>query len=928
MLATKKILLLLLFLSNYTFGQNLSDAYRAKAESLYQNNEEALKYYKLAFNEALKAKDYVRCANLCIDISSQHHRATEFDIALKYCWQADSFFKKSSSKPDTILFKINSSLGTMYKNINRKDSAYHYFALADKVLSQNKTIAQIIPDYVQSHYNIQGRWLNSLGEFKSGTVLIEKAVEMARKHFLVEEEIIALTNLAATYQTLGIYDKALHYRLEASKIKTKDDLLKCQNLAGLGWVFVLNKKPDEGIAYLTKAMNLYESLRVKNKIKPNFDLYTTILNNIGTSLLEKKEYQKAEEYFNRVVAEYKINNRNRGLILSKSYMQLGILQKIKGRFSSSVKYLQLALISAHTQFSDENIAANPQAKGAINEKQLITVLLSKGNTLESLYQNTSKVSDLENISRTYLSGISIINELRGSFDTNESKLFLNEQNHNIYDLALNTLFRLYELTKKEAYKEAIFHVTESSKSSILSEFLRESVIKPQTIPYQLLNNEAKLKNDISKLKNLNSLDSSQQVKLRDLELEKYKLVRKFEQEYPNYYQLKYSKKPYKLADIQGRLAKDESFISYYLSSEFLYIIVINTEKFEIIKQPINTKEFNARIDKFKQIIYKNPGLNLYQGVELSAYLYKTLFLPVEKLLTNRSRLIICRDWQFSFLPFEILETGRYVYDYLAKKYSFRYAYLAELIVNQTQNNPNRAVLGVAPFTINKFYASDTLFKYLPDSEAQVRRNSNEVLVDSLATKERFLGIYKNFGVINFATHSIVNIDNSRESYIAFNPRADYKLRIDEIYNLDFSGTNLVVLSSCEADKGKIYKSEGAMSLARAFIYSGCRAVLTTLWATNDASSTYLAERFHYYLQEGEPKDLALQKARLDFFSSDFGKKYNHPFFWGNFNLIGNNDPVFHKAVSKWYFMALPLLLILFAGGYKYYKTKKEKHPSL
>ncbi len=919
--------LLLLFVSSLSIAQNKADEYRAKAESLTDNNEAALKYYNMSLDEALKKNDFVRAANVSIDISSVYHQEADYQTSLRYCWSAKNFLDNSKIKPDTVLFKINSSLGTMYKNINRKDSAYYYFGLADKLLGKNKKIVLTIPEYVQSHYNIEGRWLNSMGEFKSGTLLIEKAFEIAKKNNLLEDENIALTNLSAVYQTLGMYGKALKYRLDALKKMPNNNLLKCYNLSGVGWVLKLNSKPQEGIVYLKRGINIYKQLQRDKKIKENFDLYTTLLYNIGICYLDLGEYLIAEKYFSQIASEFSIHHRTTGLNLSKAWVGLSEIQKKRGNLELCETYLQKALMSGHSNFSTPNPSENPAVKGAINEKQLVNILILKGKNAQLLYKTKYKRIYLENASKAFLRGIEIINELRGSYDNVESKLFLNEQIHSIYDLAMQTTFELYEDTKKREYKENILNIVESSKASILSDILHESMIKPQTIPYELLNKEAKLKNDIVKLKNANTLDSAQQIKLRDLELKKYRLLREFEQTYPEYFHQKYGRKTYQSSDIQKQLGNEDFFVSYYLTDDFLYIIGIGKNKFEIVKQTIDNKLFTLKLNQFKQIIYQNPGLSIYDGVEISAYLYSVLFIPIQKWLNPETQLVVCRDWHFNFLPFEVLESGRYINDYLVRKYSFRYVYSGELLINQSQSDKNNTVLGIAPFTQNKSHQKDS-FKYLPESEVQIRKVSSNILIDSQATKDGFLKYYQDFGIIYLATHSVVSDINPNESFIVFYPENDFKLSINEIYDLNLTKTNLVVLSSCEAGNGKAHQSEGTLSLARAFSYAGCKSILTTLWATNDASSAYLTERFHHHLTRGEPKDIALQKARLDFFDSDFGKKYNHPFFWGNFNLIGNAEPIFHGYSFRNYAISTIVLLLVVIVIFKFQVHRKEKQRSL
>jgi hypothetical protein len=73
--------------------------------------------------------------------------------------------------------------------------------------------------------------------------------------------------------------------------------------------------------------------------------------------------------------------------------------------------------------------------------------------------------------------------------------------------------------------------------------------------------------------------------------------------------------------------------------------------------------------------------------------------------------------------------------------------------------------------------------------------------------------------------------------------------------------------------------------------AGCPAVITTLWKANDETTSFLTIRLHHYLSEGLPTDRALQQARLDFFNSPLAIKYDHPYYWANYVLLGNYLPV-------------------------------------
>jgi hypothetical protein len=75
--------------------------------------------------------------------------------------------------------------------------------------------------------------------------------------------------------------------------------------------------------------------------------------------------------------------------------------------------------------------------------------------------------------------------------------------------------------------------------------------------------------------------------------------------------------------------------------------------------------------------------------------------------------------------------------------------------------------------------------------------------------------------------------------------------------------------------------------------AGTGAVVGASWEAHNRACGMITENFQRYLDDGLPKDVALQKAKLDFMESNESKDLDHPFYWANLTLIGNN-----KALSS------------------------------
>ena len=47
--------------------------------------------------------------------------------------------------------------------------------------------------------------------------------------------------------------------------------------------------------------------------------------------------------------------------------------------------------------------------------------------------------------------------------------------------------------------------------------------------------------------------------------------------------------------------------------------------------------------------------------------------------------------------------------------------------------------------------------------------------------------------------------------------------------------------------------------------------------------------------KGMEKDIALQKAKLEYLQTEVGKRNDTPFYWANIQIIGNNQAITSKV---------------------------------
>ena len=99
---------------------------------------------------------------------------------------------------------------------------------------------------------------------------------------------------------------------------------------------------------------------------------------------------------------------------------------------------------------------------------------------------------------------------------------------------------------------------------------------------------------------------------------------------------------------------------------------------------------------------------------------------------------------------------------------------------------------------------------------------------------------------------------------------DGLLQVREITRLRFDA-DLVTLSACDTGVGKLQGEEGVTDLAEAFLVSGSKSVVASLWSADDTFTHALMDRFYTHIVEGKDQASALRDAKLDLLAK-YGKE--------------------------------------------------------
>jgi CHAT domain-containing protein len=783
---------------------------------------------------------------------------------------------------DSLSFKYYALAALMHQANENYTKSAEYFNRNFELLKFNSALENSLTNEVIAFYNNYTAFLAIKGDFKLLEDILFRASRLCTKLHKTDYLGIIEAQLGNLYFQRKNYTLSEKYYFKAIS-NTENPYFKIPRLISLGEIYIQQNNPKKLSATIKLAK---KNLRL---VKNGEDKYHN--SKLRIALLEGKT-SKSPNLLINAVEEFQRNMKARKNIhLVNAFMILG------DQTNHKEKYYSEAILSSVTADKLENI---------ISENVIFPNLYMQAN------KKLASVQDKKLAKKTLEKAAHIASQINKSLVFEDQKYAFEDDFRALLSQGL-----LIDNSPSSA-----FNFIEMAKAKVLNDALFEKSNQKLNVKPEYIKKEKKLQKKINKLR-INK-ETSGQKELTDLEIELGFLKKKMEDENPKYYKSKYEQEVIKAEQIQKKLMPNEAFLNYFRDNSTLYISVITTQNINLIRKDL-PENYETIINDFIKLLYNNPGLGIYKRAQ-SLIIYELLFEPVMPFLNKKNRITVVRDLELNLIPFEVLESKPT--QFLLDKYTFSYDYSAS-ISNTSKSKPKKYKiknqLGIAPFAdkisiLKNIYREKTL-QPLPYSDDEISSISGTIFKNDAATKNRFLEDYRKHDILHFATHAQVDDSDPSKSFIAFYPDGqDYKLFTEELYNLDLSKTQLVILSACEAGNGKLLAGEGLLSLSRGFSYAGCPAVITTLWKAHDESTAWISSRIHKYLDEGLEKAEAVRMAKIDFRKSNLGKSFDHPYYWANFVLIGEGAPLQISFWSKYKWFLILGLMIIAALIYYYYRS--------
>ena len=339
-------------------------------------------------------------------------------------------------------------------------------------------------------------------------------------------------------------------------------------------------------------------------------------------------------------------------------------------------------------------------------------------------------------------------------------------------------------------------------------------------------------------------------------------------------------KPQQIDDVDPQAAVIYPII---LAERLAVILSLPKQPLRYYQTKLPQSQLETTFDDMLQSL--NPAFSNQERLRVSQKIYNWLIQPAEADLASHQikTLVFVLDGVLRNLPMSALYDGK---QYLIEKYSV--AITPGLQLLETRSLSRRKIKALTAGLTDARQG----FSALPGVKAEIDQIGVEIPAEVLLNQNfSEINLQKevrenSFPVIHLATHGQFSSNPEETFILTWNEKInvrDFEQLLKGAKGKDnVNKVDLLVLSACQTAAGD---SRAALGLAGVAVRSGASSTLATLWSVRDESTAKLMVEFYRELaQPGISKAEALRLGQLALLKEP---RYEHPFYWAPFILVGN-----------------------------------------
>jgi len=829
------------------------------------------------------------------------------------------------------------NIGVIYWRVGDQRKALEFY-------NQTLPIRRVVGDRAgegETLSNIAAAY-SDLGEEQKALEFLNQALPIQRAVGDREGEATTLNNMALVYDDRGQKRKALEFYGQALSIyrAVGDRSDEANTLSNIGFVYADLGERQKALEFYNQALPIWraagdrrgeattlnnvgavyrelgdqqKSLEIYNQALPIWRAVgdrhgeATTLNNIGRVYRDLGEQQKALEFYNQALPILRtVGNRRTEAVtldgIGRVYEALGEKQKALEFYNQALPLAVAIGDPLHEVRILGDLMALHKAK-----RPALAIFYGKeaGNLLQRVRGNIQGLD----------------NELQTSFVSSKSAYY-----HQLADLLISQgrlpeALEVLDLLKEQEYRDYVRGQSSSNVSQLsLTPAERQAEDEYQKSTAELVS----LGRQYADLKKVSSRTPEQEKQYQQLSSELDQASKGLNDYYSRLYEVFGSTEAAneKLNDVKGNVsilqqevAKLPHTVALYtaIAKEELNIIVITGSGPPIGREyPIAEDKLTQKVALFMQVL-RDPAQD---PRPLAKELYDIIVGPARADLeqAQAETLVWSLDGALRYVPMAALYDGT---QYLVEKYNM--VTITPESVLHLGEKPDVSNLNAVAMGIARQYEKDLM--PLPAVAGELKdivraQGSDGVLPGTMlldgqftekAMETQFDGAHP---IVHIATHFVLKPGDDTQSYLLLAGKdadeadgyhlTEAEFRDDQKLTLD--DTELLTLSACQtgiasnAENGREVDGLGITAQRK-----GAKAVISSLWEVNDASTGELMADFYKRWADGGGKVMkveALRQAQLDLLMGRIKPEPNpsdphapssfaHPYYWAPFVLMGN-----------------------------------------
>jgi CHAT domain-containing protein/tetratricopeptide (TPR) repeat protein len=868
----------------------------------------ALSYYQQALPLYRKAGDRSGEAGVLNNLGILYRTTGEEQNALKTFWQALPLERALGNRSGEAAVLLN--LGNVESDLGENTEALK--SLNDALAIQ-RSLNELDGEAGALH-NIAGVWVH-LGEMQKALEALQQALTIWTNSGERRGQADTLNAIGVVYDDLGQPQQALEYYGRAFAFdKDLDDpsgaASVLNNIAGL---YTAPGQAQQALQYHTMALQLERAVHAR-------DAEARTLDNMGLVYESTGDKQKAQENYEQALQIWKDVGDRRGEALALD--NLGSLLNDAGDTEKARAYYAQAL---------------PLATGVgdpIREAQIFHDLMLNHKAEHpalAIFYGKQAVNLLQQV-RGQMQGL----------DQALQKSFLASKNEYYHDLAslliaqgrLPEAQQVLDLLKDQEYSDYVRGETANilqpltltpAEQQAKDEYLKSTaqIVAIGEQWAQLRRNSARTAEQEKTFQQL-----SDQLDAASKGLSEY-----YAQLYVTFGSNNAANQ--QVADIKGNvsllkqtIAKSPGAVALYtMTGKDRYSVIFITGSTAVAREyAIKEADLNRKVAEFKMAL-RDPRRDVKP---LATDLYTILMGPVAADLeqAKAETLVWSLDGVLRYVPVAALYDGAH---YVVEKYNT--VTITPASIPHLTEKPDASNLSAAAMGISRQYEQSLpplpsvaveLDDVVHDAQSKDAHGAlpGTILLDGAFTEKAMENLLdRNFTVVHIASHFVFSPGDDSQSYLLLagkdSDSAGYHLTVADFRDnqrLSLDETELLTLSACDTGmSGNASNGREIDGLGTTAQMKGAKAVISSLWEVNDASTGSLMADFYKRWAEGEGKVTkaeALRQAQLDLLqgritpqsaasgrgvsavetepaaqSSPAG--FAHPYYWAPFVLMGN-----------------------------------------